>query len=316
MHKREFCKGLCAYGWLGAYGFMQSAAATSTSSQALKVVTSFTILQDLAKQIGQDDAEVQSLMGVGIDPHDFQPSPTAVRRLAKADLFISNGHGLEGWVPRLLKSTGFKGLSISCTEGWSLLPSSVGISKVGGHTHGASNLDPHAWHDPRASIHYTARIADAMARLRPGLQTAFRERHRAFEKNALSLDARIKQELAEVPVHRKRVLCTHPGFAYLGKAYGIEFVSPPAGMIGASQWSAAQMARWVDWGRTQKVSAVFGEQGSDMRAVTAAARELKLPIGGMLYSDSLSEPGGPADTWLKMMSHNTQLLIRAVTIRS
>ncbi|MDQ5897932.1 MAG: hypothetical protein RLZZ592_1054 [Pseudomonadota bacterium] len=282
------------------------------AERPLRVVASFSILADLAAQVAGPVAEVAALVGPDADAHVFQPSPADVRRLAQADLVVINGLGFEGWMTRLIGSAGYRGPVLTCTEG---LRPRTAVAEAdadhAGHAHapqGAPAADPHAWQDIGHARHYVARIRDALIAARPAQAELLRSRARAYDDSLAALDRRIRADFAALAPAQRRVVSSHDAFGYFAAAYGIEFLA-------AQRWntdsepSAADIARLIRQIRRQQIRAVFVENVSDPRMVQRIARETGAVVGGTLHSDALSAPGGVADSYLKMMSHNAATLL-------
>ena len=295
--------------WLGVTAAMATAPlATGVHAQArpLRVVTSFSILADLVAQVGGPVVEVSALVGPDSDAHVFQPAPADVKRVAQADLVVVNGLHFEGWLTRLVKSSGFKGPVLVCSDGLPARKAAPGHSP--GHDHGHEATDPHAWQDLANARHYVARIRDALVAARPEQAAALRERAAAYTARIDTLDRQIRADFATIPADRRRVVTSHDAFGHFAAAYGIEFLS-------AQRWntdsepSAADVARLIRQIRAQRATALFVENISDPRLVQRIARETGAVVGGTLYSDALSAPGTAADTYLKLFHHNAQTLL-------
>lgn len=278
---------------LSALALAPWAAGGQAQGRPLRVVASFSILADLVAQVGGPAVDVTALVGPDADAHVFQPAPADVKRMAQADLVVVNGLHFEGWLTRLVKSSGFKGPVLVCSDG---LP-----------TRNAP-ADPHAWQDLANARHYVARIRDALVAARPEQAAALRERAAAYTAQIDTLDRQIRADFAAIPADRRRVVTSHDAFGHFAAAYGIEFLS-------AQRWntdsepSAADVARLIRQVRQQRATALFVENISDPRMVQRIAKETGAVVGGTLYSDALSAPGTAADTYLKLFHHNAQTLL-------
>lgn len=288
------------------------------ADRPLRVVASFSILADLAAQVAGPVAEVSALVGPDADAHVFQPSPADVRRLAQADLVIVNGLGFEGWMTRLIGSAGYRGPVLTCSDGLKprAAPVEAGQDHAGhahAHGHGAAQggggaPDPHAWQDIANARHYVARIRDALVTARPAQAELLRRRAAAYDAELAALDRRIRADFATLAPQQRRVVSSHDAFGYFAAAYGLEFLAAQSWNTD-SEPSAADIARLIRQIRRQQIRAVFVENVSDARMVQRIARETGAVVGGTLHSDALSAPGGVADSYLKMMSHNAATLL-------
>lgn len=275
--------------------------AQSTTPRPLRVVASFSILADMAREIGGSAVEVAALVGPDSDAHVFQPSPADARRLANAELVVVNGLGFEGWMDRLVRSSGYRGPVLVASEG-------VPVRRMG------REPDPHAWQDLANAQRYAANLRDAMARARPASAAEIGQRCASYIERLQALDREVRARFDAVPRQHRRVISSHDAFGYFGAAYGIEFLAPQ-GMNTDSEASAASVARLIDQIRREDVRAVFVENISDPRLVQRIAREGGGIVGGRLYSDALSAPGTEADTYLKLFAHNATTIASALSAK-
>ena len=306
-YRRRLLTGALALGAAGS----GPGLARSQPARPARVVASFSILADMVREVAPAGFEVQSLVGPDADAHVFKPSPADGRRLAQADLVIVNGLGFEGWIDRLVRASGYRGTVVVATEG---MKPRRGAAASGAHAHGhghAHDVDPHAWQDLAQARHYVTRIADALATRWPDSAAETGARRADYLARIDALDQRLRGRLAAVPREQRRVIVSHDAFGYLGAAYGIDFFAPQ-GWNTHSEPSAATVGRLIRQIRQQQVRAVFVENISDARLVERIAREGGARLGGTLYSDALSRPGGAADTYLRMFEHNVTTLALAL----
>lgn len=275
--------------------------AQSNTPRPLRVVASFSILADMAREIGGSAVEVAALVGPDSDAHVFQPSPADARRLANAELVVVNGLGFEGWMDRLVRSSGYRGPVLVASEG-------VPVRRMG------REPDPHAWQDLANAQRYAANLRDAMARERPAIAAEIGQRCASYIERLQALDREVRARFDAVPRQHRRAISSHDAFGYFGAAYGIEFLAPQ-GMNTDSEASAASVARLIDQIRREDVRAVFVENISDPRLVQRIAREGGGIVGGRLYSDALSAPGTEADTYLKLFAHNATTIASALSAK-
>ena len=168
-------------------------------------------------------------------------------------------------------------------------------------------IDQHAWLDPRNGVIYVRNIAEALARLDPGNAADYRARAAAYTKEIQSLDEWARKEIAGVPPARRRLLTSHDSLQYLANAYGITMLTVN-GWTNNSEPSAAELAKLTQRIRAARVRALFLDSITDPRAMQRIAGETGATIGGTLYGDTLSPPGGDADTYLKMLRHDVATL--------
>ena len=274
---------------------------SGAAGAAPRIVASFSIVADITRELAPAHAEVTALVGPDADAHVFEPTPSAARRLAQADLVVTNGLGFEGWIERLIKISGFKGPVVVASAG--ITPRKAG-----------RGLDPHAWQDLAHTKSYVARISDALAQRWPGEQAQTDQRRQQYLQRITALDQQVRQQLDRVPRAQRRVVTSHDAFGYFADAYGVDFFAPQ-GWNTDSEPSAAAVARLIRQIQQQDVRAVFIENISNPRLIQRIAEEAGARVGGRLFSDALSAPGGPADTYLKMFEHNAGSLVQAMVAR-
>ena len=266
----------------------------------MRVVVSFSILEDIAHEVGGPDVAVTSLIGRDANEHVFEPSPDQVRLLAQAQLFIVNGLGLEGWLTRLVAAARYGGPVVTATEG---------ITPITTTEAGEATLspDPHAWQDVSNGIVYARNIARALAGVDPARAEVYQQRFGLYKAELEALDRRVRVRLGTIPVEKRRVITTHDAFAYYGRAYGVMFMAPE-GVNTESEPSAKTVAALIRQIRREGIKALFLENISDPRLMEEIARETGAELGPPLYSDALSGPDGPAPTYIRMIDYNTAAL--------
>lgn len=281
------------------------AAPIARAQGKLKVVATFSILADLVRQLGGERVDVTTLVGPGGDAHVFQPSPADAQRVAQAALVVANGLGFEGWIDRLVKASGAAPRRLVASTG--VKPRRIKDD----HGHGHAGDDPHAWQSaPNAKI-YAANIRDALIQADPAGEAAFRASADAFLAELDRLDADIRAAIATIPPERRRIVTTHEAFGYFAAEYGLALIAPK-GVSTEAEASAKDVARIIRQVKAEKIPAVFLENVSDPRLIRQIAQETGARIGGALFSDSLSQPDGPAGTYIDMMRHNIRELTKAL----
>ncbi|MGA1317433.1 MAG: metal ABC transporter solute-binding protein, Zn/Mn family [Rubrivivax sp.] len=278
-----------------------------------RIVASFSILADMVRELAPPGLEVTALVGPDADAHVFKPTPADGRRLAQADLIVVNGLGFEGWIDRLVRASGARAPVVVATKG--LKPRrEAAAGKHSGHSHGhAHDVDPHAWQDLAHAAHYVTRIAEAMTQRWPEHASQIDLRRSDYLARIAALDQRLRERLERIPRAQRRVLISHDAFAYLGAAYGIDFVAPQSWST-HSEPSAKAVAALIRQVRQQQVRAVFVENVTSATLIERIAREGGARVGGTLYSDALSAPDGPAPTYLRMVEHNLSALAQALEV--
>jgi zinc/manganese transport system substrate-binding protein len=270
----------------------------------LPVVATFSILADFAREVGGDKVAVTALVGPDGDAHAFSPSPAEARRLVDAKVVLTNGFGFEGWLARLVKASGTKAAVVVATKG-------IKPRALAGDAHGHGHSDPHAWQSAANAKVYVANIRAALAQADPANAPVYAANATAYLAKLEALDADMKAAVAAIPPERRKLITTHDAFGYFAAAYGVQFIAPQ-GVSTEADVSARDLAKIVRQIRAQKIPAVFMENISDSALMRRIAEESGARIGGKLYSDALSQPDGPAPTYLEMMRHNVKQLTTAL----
>ncbi|MGY4232163.1 zinc/manganese transport system substrate-binding protein [Bradyrhizobium sp. USDA 4449] len=268
------------------------------AAERLNVVASFSILGDFVRTIGGDDVNLTTLVGPDSDVHVYMPAPGDAKRIADAKLVVVNGLGLEGWLPRLVQSSGGKAQMVTATAG-------IAPLKLG------SAADPHAWQSvPNAKVYVTG-IANALIAAAPDDAEFFRSRLKAYLEQLDALDHEVRDAMARIPPERRKVISTHDAFGYFAAEYGIQFIAP-LGVSTETEPSARDIAAIIGQIKAQKIPAVFLENISDDRLIRRIAAETGAKVGGTLISDGLTGEKGPAPTYIDMVRHNIKALTSAL----
>jgi len=276
--------------------------ATSTASvraqDRLDVVASFSILGDFASNVGGERVSVSTLVGPNGDVHVYTPAPADAKKIADAKLVVINGLGLEGWLPRLVQSSGSKATIVAATNG-------IAPLKIG------SDADPHAWQSVANAKIYVANIRDALVAADPADAGIFRANAETYLAKLDALNREVREAIAQIPESRRKVISTHDAFGYFAAAYGVTFIAPQ-GVSTESEASARDIAGIITQIKTSKIPAVFLENVSDPRLMRRISAETGARIGGTLYSDSLTGEKGEAPTYIDMVRHNIKALTSAL----
>jgi zinc/manganese transport system substrate-binding protein len=290
---------------------LMSVIAPVMANEPLPVVASFSILADMVKQVGGPHVEVTSLVGPNSDAHVFDPTPADAKRLASAKLVVVNGLGFEGWMGRLIKSSGYKGPVLTASKGVKTLP--MAESHHGhGHKHSHAAPDPHAWQNLLNARQYVENIRVALSAAMPAHSADFQSRATDYLKQIDALEKSTQARIAAVPMERRRVITSHDAFGYFAHAYKVNFY-PLQGLSTASEPSAADVVRIVNEIKKNKVTAIFAENISDPRVLERVVKDTGAKIGGTLYADALSAPGTQADTYLKMFELNVSTIVAGIS---
>ena len=280
---------------------------TVQAADPIKVAASFSVLGDMVKQIGGDRVVVSTFVGPNGDAHVYEPTPGDAKTLSASAILVVNGLGLEGWMNRLQKSSGFKGKVITATQG-------IKTRQMEEEEHGKTRkiTDPHAWQSLANGRVYVANIRDGLIAVDPAGRDAYDANAKKFLADIDAVEQEVKDSIAKLPPARRKIITTHDAFGYFGATYGLEFIAPE-GVSTESEASAKDVAKIIRQIKAEKIPAVFLENVTDRRLLDQIAKETGAKIGGTLYSDALSEPNGPAATYLDMFRNNIQALTAALS---
>jgi len=265
---------------------------------ALRVVATTTQVADLARNVGGGRVRVTSLLKPGIDPHDYEPSPSDIDALAHADLVLENGVGLEGWLGDTIDGSGFDGPVVDTSRG-------VRLRLVGGAP------DPHIWQDPRNAEVMAANIGRGLAAAEPSAAADFQGDLAAYTRQLRALDAEVRRQVGSLA--NRKVVTDHDAFGYYLDRYGLELVGSVIPSFDSSaELSGRDIRDLVARIKATRVRAVFSETSLPPRAAETIAREAGVKVvegQDALYGDSLGPPGSDGDTYLKMIRHHTATIV-------
>ncbi|MCQ4253668.1 metal ABC transporter substrate-binding protein [Stutzerimonas stutzeri] len=271
------------------------------AAEKLQVVTSFSILADLTREVGGDHVELTNLVDADADAHVYEPSPNDAKALLRADLIIANGLGFEPWLERVLASSEPKGKRINA---------SAGVVPLMLDEDGERVPDPHAWQSLTNAKIYVHNIAKALGELDPANVDAYNQRRDAYLTRLHALLKKADAQIAGLLASQRKVVTSHDAFGYLGQAWQLAFIAPQ-GLSTHDEPSAADVAALIRQIRSEGVRAVFVENIRDPRLIQQIADEAGAKVGGTLYSDALASEG-PASTYLGMFEHNLDTLMAAL----
>ncbi|GGP22763.1 metal ABC transporter solute-binding protein, Zn/Mn family [Silvimonas iriomotensis] len=272
-------------------------------AREIRAVASFTVLADIVRNVGGAHVAVTSLVGPNGDPHVYEPTPQDAKALKQADVVLISGLGLEGWMTRLIKTSGYSG--------------KVTVASNGIHTRtmtddGKVVTDPHAWNDMANGVIYTRNVIAALSAADPADAADFRRNGEVYISKLQALDAYAKARFATLPKTQRKVLTSHDAFGYFGAAYGVTFLSP-VGISTEAEPAAADVARLIRQIRQEHVTAYFFENSNDPRMVKQIADATGAAPGGELYVEALSQQDGPAASYEAMFRYNVDTLYGGMT---
>jgi ABC-type Zn uptake system ZnuABC Zn-binding protein ZnuA len=270
----------------------------TAGGRALQVVATTTQVADFARVVGGDRVRVTSLIKPNVDAHDYEPSPADLDAVARADVVLRNGVGLEDWLDDTIESSGFTGPVVDTSQGVAL-------------RQGEGGPDPHIWQNPRNAQRMAANVERALAQAAPDAATRFRANLAAYDRELRDLDAEVARQVDSLA--NKKLVTNHDAFGYYVDRYGLELVGSVIPSFDTSaELSGRDVRDLVARIRATKVKAVFTEQSLPPKTAETIAAEagVKVVAGeGALYGDSLGPAGSEGDTYVKSIRHNTATIV-------
>jgi zinc/manganese transport system substrate-binding protein len=280
------------------------------SAQASKpiVVTSFSILGDLTRQVAGDAVELHSLVGPDADAHTFEPTPADAVLLAKAQLVLVHGMDFDPWFDRLLGASGSRALRVEVSRG---LPDPIQAGDHDEHDHG--DLDPHVWHDVNNALFMVGQIRDALIRIDGANAAVYQANAARYVGELQTLDRWILDQVGALPTERRKLMTSHESLNYLARRYGFQLIGAALPLsTEAADPFASQVAALVESVKAADVPAIFVENVTNRVIVERIAEAAGVKVAPPLYTDALGAAGGPADTYMKLMQHNIQTIVGAL----
>ena len=274
-----------------AAGLPLAKPAEAQSAKPFRVVTTFTVIQDIAQNVAGSAAVVESITKPGAEIHDYQPTPLDVVRAQAADLVLWNGFNLERWFEKFFQNV--KDVPSVVVSG-GIEP--VGISE-GPYT---GRPNPHAWMSPQNALVYVENIRKALVQYNPANAETYNKNASAYAAQIRAIDEPLRKRLDSIPADRRWLVSSEGAFSYLTRDYGMKeaYLWP---INADEQGTPKQVRRVIDLVRQNKIPVVFSESTISDRAAKQVARETGAKYGGVLYVDSLSAVGGPVPTYLDLL---------------
>ena len=276
-----------------------SAAGSPSGGAMVKVVATTTVFADIVRNVAGDRATVISIIPAGAGPEDYEPKPDDARKLADADLIVSNGVGLDDFLDPLIDAAG-EGAAARLVLG-------DGIPTIA--VDGEPN--PHFWLDPNlVATHYVPAISAALAKVDPSGATAFTTNASAYVAKIEAMDAANKVKIDTIPAANRKLVTFHDAFPYFAAHYGFDVIGVILANVGQEP-TASELAALVEKVRAAHVKAVFSEaQFSPELAKTLAEEAGITTVVTTLFNDTIGPP--PTDTYLKMMEWNVNEIVQAL----
>jgi manganese/iron transport system substrate-binding protein len=270
-----------------------------------KIVTTFTIIQDMAQNVAGDAATVESITKPGAEIHGYEPTPQDIVKAQRADLVLWNGLNLERWFERFFGN--LKNVpSAVLTEG--IEP--IGIEE-GPYT---GKPNPHAWMSPSNAVIYVENIRKALVKVDPANTAIYNANAKTYSAKFAGLETTVRAELDKIPAERRWLVTSEGAFPYLARNFGMKELFLWA-VNADQQGTPQQVQKVIDGVRRNKIPVVFSESTVSPKPAQQVAKETGASYGGVLYVDSLTPAAGPAPTYLRLMEYNAKTIVKGFTAK-
>ncbi len=275
----------------------------SSATGPKRVVTTFTILQDMAQNVAGDKVIVESITKPGAEIHEYEPTPLDIVKAQSAHLVLRNGMGLERWFERFMSN-------VSQVPSVDLSAGIEPISIAEGPYNGKPN--PHSWMSPTDALTYVENIRAALVSIDPANAETFNANAATYSAQIKAIDAPLRQLLQAIPPEQRWLVSSEGAFSYLARDYGLKelFLWP---VNADAEGTPQQIQRVVDTVRQHKIPVCFSESTISDKPMRQVCKETGAAYGGALFVDSLTDQSGVAPTYLKMLQYNADTLARCLT---
>lgn len=263
----------------------------ANSPKKLSVVTTFTVIADIAQNVAGEAADVQSITKAGAEIHEYEPTPQDVVKAQKADLILWNGLNLELWFEKFYHDTS-NVPAVVVTQGITPINITEGAYK--------DMPNPHAWMSPSNALIYVENIKNALIKQDPANQEVYTKNAEQYSAKIKAMDAPLRAKLSQIPENQRWLVTSEGAFSYLANDYGLKeaYLWP---INAEQQGSPQQVKSLIDTVRANNIPVVFSESTISDKPAKQVAKETGAKYGGVLYVDSLSEAGGPVPTYLDLL---------------
>ena len=277
--------------------------AIATAQDKPKVVTTFTVIADMAKNVAGEAAEVESITKAGAEIHNYQPTPRDLLRARDADLVLRNGLNLELWFEKFLVNLG-ELPSVTVSDG--VEPMAIS----GGAYQGKPN--PHAWMSPDNAVIYVENIRKGLTEIDPANAELYAANAKAYTDKIRAAVQPIRDQLSALPEDHRWLVTSEGAFSYLARDFGLKelYLWP---VNADSQGTPQQVRAVIDAMREHKIKVIFSESTVSADPAQQVARETGAAYGGVLYVDSLSEEGGPVPTYLDLLKVTAETIAKGLS---
>ncbi|WP_423783948.1 metal ABC transporter substrate-binding protein [Gilliamella apis] len=276
------------------------ANSASADEKKFKVVTTFTVIQDIAQNVAGDAAIVESITKVGAEIHEYDPTPKDITKALSADLVLWNGLNLELWFKRFFED--IKDVpSVVVTEGIDPMPIQEGSYK--------GNPNPHAWMSPTLALIYIENIRAAFVKYDPKNAEIYNKNAADYVAKIKALDAPLRERLAKIPESQRWLVTSEGAFSYLARDYNLKeaYLWP---INAEQQGTPKQVKSLIDLVRANNIPVLFSESTISDKPAKQVSKETGAKYGGVLYVDSLSTQDGPVPTYIDLLKVTVETIAK------
>ncbi len=266
------------------------------------VVATASMIADMVEQIGGAHLSVECIVPIGGDPHIYDATPKDAQLVNEADLVFRNGLTFEGWLNELIENSGSPARVVTVTDGIDAIES----------LQYENATDPHAWMDVNLALTYILNIKNALSEFDPPHAESYQRNYERYHRELEELDQYIKEAIASIPEKQRILITSHDAFQYYGRRYGIHLES----VLGTSTDADVQTSDIIRLNKViqeNSVPALFIESTINPKILKQIAEDQDIQIGGKLYADSLGDLDSGADTYVKMLKYNTDVIVKALS---
>jgi ABC-type Zn uptake system ZnuABC Zn-binding protein ZnuA len=270
----------------------------------LHVLATESFLGDIAQNVAGDRLKVETLLPVTVDPHEYEPKPEDLTKIADSHVLLVNGLGYETWLQKTLDNIGGNRLEIVATQGLTPNP-----DPSGEHADG----DPHMWMNPLNVITYVENIRDGLTQIDPAGKDTYTKNAQAYIAKLQDLDQWVKTEVNQLPPEKRLLVTNHDALGYFAQAYGFQVLGAviPSVTTEASP-SAQQMANLIETIKSSGAPAIFLDIGENQDLAQQVASETGVKVITDLYVETISAADGPAPTYIEMIKHDVSTIVSAL----
>ncbi|HLS36031.1 MAG TPA: zinc ABC transporter substrate-binding protein [Bacillota bacterium] len=277
----------------------------------LQVITSFTLIEDMVKQIGGDFVETHNLVPIGTDPHEYDPLPEDIKIATDADIIFYNGFNLEGneeggWIVKFADSIDKQ------LDDFYMLMDGAEPMYLEGHEGQPEHINPHTFLDPVLGIHMAENVRDALMENLPDRKEEITERAKEYIAELEEIEQLYEEKINDIPEENRILITSERAYQYMAARYGLE-----EGYIfqvdTEERGTPEQMTSLIEFIEEKEPPVLFVETNVDQRSMETISDETGVEIYGEVFSDEIGKPGEEGDTYVKFLRYNIEMIHEGLT---